>query len=113
MPGPKRVTMHFLHDEISQEKLIDAWNEGFENNQSEQMLTTLRPRIEQFNQLFQTVHQGDVITLDYIPEQGTAVVINGSEKGEVPGADFNRAVLQIWLGDSPADKDLKQGLLGQ
>ncbi|MGH8602153.1 MAG: chalcone isomerase family protein, partial [Gammaproteobacteria bacterium] len=81
MPGPKRVAMHFLHDEVSQEKLIDAWIEGFENNQSEQMLTTLRPRIEQFNKLFQTVHRGDVITLDYVPEKGTDVVINGVEKG--------------------------------
>lgn len=35
MLGAKRVAMHFLHDEVSQERLIDAWNEGFENNQSE------------------------------------------------------------------------------
>lgn len=113
MSGPKRIAMHFLHDEVSEEKLLEAWNEGFENNQTEEILSILRPKIEQFNKLFQTVQTGDVITLDYIPDEGTAVVINGLEKGKVPEADFNRALLLIWLGDKPADEDLKQALLGQ
>ncbi len=112
LPGPKRVAMYFLHDEVSQEKLVDAWNEGFKKNQSEESMKTLAPRIEQFNQLFQTVHKGDVITVDYIPEDGTTVRINGTEKGKVPGADFNRAMLEIWLGEEPVDSDLKAALLG-
>ena len=104
--------MHFLHDEVSQEKLVDAWNEGFKKNQSEKSMKTLGPRIEQFNKLFQTVHKGDVITLDYIPDDGTTVRINGTEKGKVPGADFNRALLEVWLGKEPVDSDLKRALLG-
>jgi hypothetical protein len=112
LPGPKRVAMHFLHDEVSQEKLVDAWNEGFRKNQSEESMKTLGPRIEQFNKLFQTVHKGDVITLDYIPDDGTTVRINGTEKGKVPGADFNRALLEVWLGKEPVDSDLKRALLG-
>jgi hypothetical protein len=58
LPGPKRVALHFLHDEVSQDKLVDAWNEGFKKNQSEESMKTLGPRIEQFNKLFQTVHEG-------------------------------------------------------
>ena len=112
LSGPKRVAMHFLHDEVSQEKLVDGWNEGFKKNQSEESMKTLGPRIEQFNKLFQTVHKGDVITLDSIPNDGTTVRINGAEKGKVPGADFNRAVLEIWLGEEPVDTDLKRALLG-
>jgi len=30
----------------------------------------------------------------------------------IPGEDFNRALLRIWLGDRPADGDLKRGMLG-
>jgi hypothetical protein len=112
LPGAKRVAMHFLHDEVSQEQLVDGWNEGFKKNQSEESMKTLGPRIEQFNKLFQTVHKGDVITMDYIPEDGTIVRINGTEKGKVPGADFNRALLEIWLGEEPVDSDLKRALLG-
>lgn len=112
LSGPKRVAMHFLYDEVSKEQLVDTWNEGFKNNQSDESMKTLGPRIEQFNKLFQTVHKGDVITLDYIPDDGTTVSINGIEKGKVPGADFNRALLEIWLGEEPADSDLKRALLG-
>jgi Chalcone isomerase-like len=113
MYGPKRGAMHFLHDEVSKEKLVNAWNEEFESNQNEASMKTLRPQLDEFNGLFQTVHKGDVIVLDYVPNDGTRVTINGSEKGKVLGADFNRALLQIWLGKNPADKDLKQALLGQ
>jgi hypothetical protein len=56
--------------------------------------------------------KGDVITLDYIPDDSTTVRINGTEKGKVPGADFNRALLEVWLGEEPVDSDLKRALLG-
>ena len=112
MPGPKRVSMHFLHDEVSKEKLVDAWEEGFQKNQSEESMKTLAPRLDQFNELFQTVHKGDIITLDYMPDDGTTVSINGTEKGKIPGADFYRAVLEVWLGEDPVNTDLKRALVG-
>lgn len=112
LPGPKRVAMHFLYDEVSKEQLVDTWNEGFSKNQSEESMKTLAPQVDQFNKFFQTVHKGDVITLDYVPDDGTTVKINGTEKGKIQGADFNRALLEIWLGDEPADSDLKGALLG-
>lgn len=112
MPGPKRVAMHFLHDEVSREKIIGAWNDGFENNQTEKDLGKLKARIEQFNALFETAHHGDLITIDFVPEQGTSVAVNGEQKGVIEGADFYRALLLIWLGDDPADEDLKEAMVG-
>ena len=111
MPGPKRVAMHFLHDEVSREKIIGAWNDGFENNQTEEELGKLKARMEQFNALFETAHHGDLITIDFVPEQGTLVAINGRQKGAIEGADFYRALLLIWLGGDPADEDLKEGMV--
>jgi len=40
------------------------------------------------------------------------VVANDIEKGRVPGEDFQRALLAVWLGDHPADTSLKKGMLG-
>jgi len=108
----KRMTMHFLYDEVEREKLVDGWNEGFENNLSAEQLAALQPRIQQFNAMFETVRKGDVINLDYIPGKGTRVTIKGRDKGTVPGPDFNRALLNIWLGDYPVGDDLKQKLTG-
>ena len=55
---------------------------------------------------------GDTILLDYVPGTGTRVLINGESKGMIPGEEFNRALLRIWLGDQPADAALKKAMLG-
>jgi len=112
MDGPKRVTMHFLYKKVEREKLVDAWNEGFSNNLGRERFDALKPRLAAFNELFTTVRRGDTITLDYLPGAGTRVSINGQEKGRVPGGQFYAALLRVWLGDEPADEDLKEGMLG-
>ena len=33
-------------------------------------------------------------------------------KGVIEGEDFNAALLDIWLGEEPADDDLKEEMLG-
>jgi len=110
--GPKRMLLHFVYDELSAQKLVDAWNEGFAANTSSAELALLRARIDQFNALFTTTRKGDVITLDYLPDEGTRVSHNGQAKGMIPGDDFNKALLNIWLGDKPVTGDLKKALLG-
>lgn len=111
-PGRKRMTMHILYDEISREKLVDGWNDGFSGNLTPEQLKTLEPEIQQFNKYFVDVHQGDEIILDYTPDQGTAISIAGKFQGTVAGENFNRALLSIWLGNRPVSEDLRAALLG-
>ena len=111
--GEKRVSMHFLYDEISKEKLTNAWSDGFNNNHSSEELGKLNTRITQFNNLFTAAKKGDVISLNLLPGKGTTVVVNNTKMGTVKGDDFFTAVLKIWLGDQPADSDLKNAMLGQ
>jgi hypothetical protein len=40
------------------------------------------------------------------------VLKNGKLLGTIAGAEIRQALLAIWLGDVPADKDLQQGMLG-
>jgi len=110
--GPKRLLMHFVYSEVAKEKIVSGWNDGFENNNSSERLKTLSQKIEQFNAMFPTMVEGDVVLLDYIPGRGTRVTIKGEVKGVVEGEDFNTALLDIWLGNEPADDDLKEALLG-
>ncbi len=110
--GPVAMHMHFLHGEVSKEKLVKAWNEGFDANLDAAERARLGPRIERFNGLFRTARKGDVIRLDYLPGTGTTVSINNEIRGAIEGEDFMQAWLRIWLGKQPADADLKQGLLG-
>jgi len=111
-PGAKRIVMSFLYKEVSADKLVDGWNEGFHANNSAEELKVLQDRIDQFNSFFVTVLRGDIIQLDYTPDQGTQVWINDMLKGTVPGEDFSQALLKIWLGRKPADAGLKEAMLG-
>jgi hypothetical protein len=112
LKGPKRVAMHMVYDEVEREKIIDGWNDGFEENNSDQQLAKLQARIKTFNSYFPDLKKGDVLLYDFIPGTGTRVTINGEVKGIVEGADFYAALLDIWLGEEPADDDLKEAMLG-
>ena len=113
MPGPKSVHMHFLYDEVSAEKLRDAWSDGFRANQSAAQYKELAPRLAQFNSAFPAVRRGDVIRLDMVPGTGTVVWVKDEKRATIPGEDFARALLAVWLGDDPVDDGLKQGMLGR
>jgi hypothetical protein len=111
-PAPASVRLHFVHSEVEAAKLVSAWNDGFAANQSEETLKSLKTRIDRFNGLFRTTRRGDVVRLDLLPAEGTQVWINDELHGTVPGADFQRALLEIWLGAKPADGGLKEAMLG-
>lgn len=112
VPQPNRIAMHFTYDEVPEKKLTDAWVSGFEDNTDKATYETLKLRLDQFNGMFTDLHEGDVVLLDYLPGKGTRVSIKGVEKGIIEGADFNRALLSVWLGDDPVTEELKAAMLG-
>ncbi len=112
LKGPKRIVMHMVYDEVEREKIIAGWEEGFEENNSDEQLEKLQSRIDIFNNYFSDLKKGDVLLYDFLPAEGTRVTINGEVKGVIEGTDFYAALLDIWLGDEPADDDLKYALLG-
>jgi len=112
-PNASRVQLDFVYKKVASKKLIKAWNEGFSKNQSSENLIALQDRIDQFNSYFkQDAVAGDQFLLDYIPGKGTTIIKNNTVLGLIPGEDFKNALLEIWLGNFPADKNLKPGLLG-
>jgi hypothetical protein len=110
--GPASILMHILHSEISKEKIIGGWNEGLEKNIPQKELAAIGPQLKEFNSLFKTVREGDSMRIDYRPDTGTEVRINGEWRGAVEGNEFFRALLSIWLGEDPVSKSLKQEMLG-
>jgi len=110
---PAAVDMHILHSEISKDKITEGWEDGLSANLDQAELGVLRPRLDEFNKLFRAVRKGEIIRIAYLPDQGTEVRINNEWRGVVPGNDFFRALLKVWLGDKPVSKSLKQAMLGQ
>ena len=109
----RRLVMHFLYDEVSEGKLVKGWLDGFRANLISEDFKRLEPRIDRFNRMFETLREGDVVFLDYLPQQGTRVTVKGIDKVLIEGEDFNRALLKIWLGDEPVADELKEALLGK
>lgn len=109
---PSRIALHFIRD-VSLSRMKSALEDGFENNTPQEEMEELSDEIEQFKDMFSPPTEGDRIDIDYHPDQGTTVTINGEEKGVIEGVDFKRAVMRIFLGEDPADKNLRDGMLDQ
>jgi len=112
-PGAKRVQMNFLYDEVSAEKINGAWADGLADNHSEKQLVALKEPLAKFQSFFGDTVKGDVYLIDYVPGKGTVVSINGQLKGSIPGENFYKALLTIWIGESPITSSLKNAMLGK
>ena len=113
--GPRRMALTMLRN-LDADSFAGALNDGLKNNHSEAQLAGFKPQIDALNAALKAVDEvkkGDVVNIEFTPETGTRITVNGQPKGAaIPGEDFYSAVLRIWLGDKPADADLKTGLLG-
>jgi predicted transcriptional regulator YdeE len=110
---PYIIYMHFKRNGISDEKVINAWNEGFKKATNDNT-DKIKTQIAQFNAYFKgrETNENDTYRFEYIPGTGTKVYINNKYKGTVPGFYFKRALLGIWLGDDPRDEGAKEEMLG-
>ena len=73
----------------------------------------LQTRIDKFYGYYQTSTVArDQYRFDYVPGKGVSISKNEQQLGQIPGDDFKNALLEIWLGNHPADKNLKKGMLG-
>ena len=73
-----------------------------------------KDNIDTFISVFKdNIKIGDVYDIIYTPEEGTKVYKNKELKSTVKGLDFKKVLFGIWLGNKPADKDLKTGMLGK
>ncbi|TNF39070.1 MAG: hypothetical protein EP315_00325 [Gammaproteobacteria bacterium] len=108
----KRIALHFIYREVTAEKLVEGWNDGFRLNLDTDEYDQLQPRLQQSYDFFETMKTGDVVYLDYVPDIGTRLTINNRLKGTIPGADFYQAVLKVWIGEYPAQEKLKLAMLG-
>jgi Chalcone isomerase-like len=111
--GPRRIQMNMLRD-LSPDQLVGALSDGIKDNTSAAELAAIQPQLDQMITVmkgFGAVKEKDVVTLDFV-DGATRIGLNGAAKGTIPGDAFNRALTRIWLGDNPAQADLKKAMLG-
>ena len=109
--GPDRVLMHMIY-EVSKEQFADAWHDDFKSN-NPQDYEALHDQIEQFIAWFSDSKKDDVVSMDWVPGQGTQISWNGTFRGNIPGDAFHKALMRVFLGPNPPTSDLKDGMLGK
>jgi hypothetical protein len=116
LKGPKRVSMTMLRD-LGARQFTEALEAGIRANHSEAELAAMQPRVDALVAVMSeigSVKQKTAVTLDFLPETGTRITVDGAVRGRpIPGEDFYAALLKIWLGDRPVDADLKKAMLGE
>ncbi len=106
----KRVRMAMLRD-LDKKSVSDAIVDGFKKNAKEK-LAGLQHRLDTFKAAIPDLKKGDELVLTYVPGKGTTVESKAGQKISVEGKDFADALFSVWLGKSPVDEDLKEGMLG-
>jgi len=115
-PGPRRIHIVMLR-EIDANELGKLFTQGMEKNATRQEFVKSIPGTLKLAELFarkKKLAAGDSFSVDYLPGQGTVVVVNGKPEIEpIKEPEFFNVLLSIWLGQSPADAALKDALLGK
>jgi hypothetical protein len=106
----KAVRMFFLRD-VSQDQVMGAFKDGFENN-SKERLAELLPKLERLRPAIPDFKEGAVLSVVYEPGTGTSVSAEKGGSVTVEGKDFADALFRNWLGNDPADGGLKEAMLG-
>ena len=96
---------------ITSERMLEAVDEGFKKSTGGKQ-ADYKDKIDKFKKAFSDpIAKADVFDIVYTAEK-IFIYKNNTLKAEIEGFDFKKAVFGIWLGDDPADSDLKDGMLG-
>lgn len=110
---PQAITLHITSGMITSERMTEATMDGFKSS-TDGDLSAIQSDVDQFMSVFQEeIKEGDVFDLVYAPGEGVHVLKNGEQKDTVGDLEFKKALFGIWLSDKPAQKDLKNKMLGQ
>ena len=106
--GNKRLVLQFVRD-VGVDKIRNGWTDGFGKNVIE--IEKIQDRIQVFNNMMSDISEGQNIVLTFVGSD-VEVEFAGKSKGKISGVDFQQGLLSIWLGSSPPNPELRQGLLG-
>lgn len=114
--GPKRIVLVMMRDATA-DQFVESIQMGLDLNHSAEELARIRSQTDALFAKIRAIgeaRQGMRIVLDYAPSrQSTTLAVDGVLQGAaMPEPDFFRALLRIWLGERPAQEDLKRLLLG-
>ena len=95
--------------ELSKSTLKKAWGVSYEavlgeNNQK------YKDQIKKIKSFTRDVDEGDIVYVVF-SKDGLRYFLNDNMLGEINDPEFAKVTLSIWIGESPVDDDMKEGIL--
>jgi len=107
----KQLKMHFVRG-VGRKDVVGSWKEGVAKNAGS-AAAGVKDRFEKLYAAMTDVAEGDDLILTEVPGKGVTATLKGKDLVTLAGEDFARVLWSIWLGGSPPNPELKQGLLGK
>jgi hypothetical protein len=109
---PKCVRVFFLRD-VTRDALKAAYHHGIERNTPGARVAELEAKLDRLSELLpEHIRSGSELVVAYVPGEGTTISTGDGVRGTVEGKEFAEAMFRTWLGEHPADEDLKRAMLG-
>lgn len=112
--GEKRIRIVPIHD-LEARQFGDALVVGLEKNHDAAALTALKPASDALLAALNAVgavKAGTEIHIDQLGNGATRLSVDGRQQGEdIEDKSLYPALLRIWLGERPADPELRNALI--
>lgn len=105
----KRLVLRLLHG-ARRDQVAKIWREGLVHGK--QPLPPIEARLNQLTAAMPDLQKGDQVVFDF-GSDSLDVTLNGGNRKTIPGRDFSRAMLGLWLGPAMRSDDLEARLLGK
>jgi len=114
--GAKRLEITMLR-EVESAEMGRLFINGVQKNMAPGELSKVMLELPRMGEIFASNKRllpGEQLVIDWLPGQGMQITVRGKAQGEVfKSPEFFGALMNIWLGKSPADWQLKDALLGK
>lgn len=111
-PSIKRMELKVLADSLSGRRLKRFWIEKIRNNNDGSAVLSQAKDVRAFASILgQNLVASDILHIDFSPNAGTIVSINGSEVARFTPSLFE-LVVNTWVGERPPSKEFKSSILG-
>lgn len=110
--APCRLSLIWFANGLSAEQVRAYFRERFEIAADDEALGRAKPRIDQLLGMLPGTSRGRTFSFDYDPDRGMLVEVDGERLLALPGVEFNRVLLGLWLGEA-AEDGVAEALLTQ
>jgi Chalcone isomerase-like len=108
--APQELILHFLRS-VDVVDVRKEWTRDFVHVAPDRPISLMQ-RVATMNTWLSDMSSNEQLAFIRQPGAGIEVIVNGVIKGTIPGEDFSRAFMSIWLGAAPPSPALRRGLLG-